>query len=175
MIENDREKSLKKLMLASIDGDQEAYSSLLKTISEIAERYLKKRRSHLGQDRVDDLVQEVLITIHLKRSSYRTDLPLLPWIFTITKHKLIDEVRANNRRAKILDRNEFQEETPLSSELEDLEELELALKGLTDNQRDILVLAKVEKVPLNEIAERFKMSLSAVKVTIHRALKYARR
>ncbi len=44
------------------------------------------------------------------------------------------------------------------------------LAGLTDKQQEILILAKVEHKPLQEIANELNISLSAVKVTIHRAL-----
>lgn len=175
MIKNDREQTLKKLMLASINGDKDAYMSLLNEISIVSKAYLQKRCSHLGQDRIEDLVQEVLLAVHQKRSSYRLDLPVLPWIFTITKHKLIDEVRAENRRRILHQKSEINEEGEHLSTLEDAEELGLILQGLTEKQKDILFLAKVEDVPLNEIAEKFKMSLSAVKVTIHRAIKSVRR
>lgn len=170
----DRETSLKKLMLSSMDGDQEAYKLFLKEMSLLVKAYLSKRCAHLGSDRIDDLIQEVLMAIHLKRSTYRTDLPVLPWIFTITRHKLIDEVRSINRKTKN-DLQEYMEESFTTSQLEDQEEVELALAGLTQKQREMLFMAKVEEVPLSEIAEKFKMSLSAVKVSIHRAIKSVRR
>ncbi|HNF59716.1 MAG TPA: sigma factor-like helix-turn-helix DNA-binding protein, partial [Elusimicrobiota bacterium] len=54
-------------------------------------------------------------------------------------------------------------------------EVEELLEGLTDNQRRAVVLAKMEGRPLAEVGARLGLSLSAVKVTIHRALGALRR
>jgi RNA polymerase sigma-70 factor (ECF subfamily) len=176
MIETDRERILKELMISSLEGDQAAYQKLLSEISLIAKSYLIKRCRQLGPDRIDDLVQEVLMTVHLKKSSYRTDLPFLPWIYTVTKHKLIDDFRSSIRKTRLdeklsSDKNEIiKEETK-----EDDFELELLVSGINEKQREILLMAKVEEIPLAEIATQLKMSLSAVKVTIHRAIKNIRK
>ena len=54
------------------------------------------------------------------------------------------------------------------------EEVDALLAGVSDRQREILRLSKVEGIPLQEIAERMKMSLAAVKVTIYRTLRSIR-
>lgn len=171
MSEMDREKELKDLMLETMKGNHEAYQIFLREISLIARAYLLKRCAHLGKDRVDDLIQEVLMAIHAKKSSYRTDLPILPWIFTITRHKMIDEIRAQQRKNKLSDA--FSEELPHLTDdvMEERENLEDLISGMSERQREILIMAKVKEIPLGQISEHFKMSLSAVKVSIHRAIK----
>ncbi len=54
-------------------------------------------------------------------------------------------------------------------------EVEELLEGLTDNQRRVVVLAKMEGRPLADVAAGLGLSLSAVKVTVHRALEALRR
>lgn len=171
----DRERTLKDLMISSMDGDEKSYQLFLSEINSIATAYLVKRCGHLGKDRIEDLVQEVLMSIHQKRSSYRRDLPILPWIYTITKHKLIDELRSEKRKKKNLEAMYEREVTQIGYEKNDEIELDILISGITDKQKQILILSKVEEVPLAEIAIQFKMSLSAIKVTIHRALKSMRR
>ncbi|MGH8185369.1 MAG: sigma-70 family RNA polymerase sigma factor, partial [Steroidobacteraceae bacterium] len=65
----DAESRLKSLMLASLEGDARAYRELLHTVSGRLRSYYRKR---LGADfpDVEDLVQETLIAIHTRRSSF---------------------------------------------------------------------------------------------------------
>jgi RNA polymerase sigma-70 factor, ECF subfamily len=171
MNEHDREKVLKELMMASLDGDQTSYQKFLRSVSEIVKGYLKKRCHYISEDRIEDLVQEVLLSVHLKRSSYRTDLAFLPWLFTITRHKLIDDVRAEKRKEKL----SMAFEAVDNSGNAELIELDLLAFGITEKQKEILYLAKVEEFPLQDIADQLHMGLSSVKVNIHRALKTLRR
>ncbi len=94
----EREQSLKQLMLTSMEGNALAYKDFLQGVGMLARGYLSRRVSFLGTQGIEDLVQEVLLTVHLKKTSYRTDLPLLPWVYTIIKHKMIDQLRTNKRR-----------------------------------------------------------------------------
>ena len=49
------------------------------------------------------------------------------------------------------------------------------LAGLSPERQEILRLAKVDEIPLAEIAAKKGMSLSAVKVSVHRSLKILRK
>jgi RNA polymerase sigma-70 factor, ECF subfamily len=116
----------------------------------------------------------VLLAIHQKRHTYRTDLPILPWIYTIARYRLIDSVRAARRVPISIPWEEELTPTGGDDEPQDgLEKLEVerALGSLSPKQREALILSKVEGLPLADVAAKMKMSLSAVKVTIHRAMK----
>ncbi|MCB1391244.1 MAG: sigD protein, partial [Rhodobacteraceae bacterium] len=51
---------------------------------------VRARGGGLGPEACEDVVQEVLLTIHLKRQSWREDAPLRPWLYAVTRHKVID-------------------------------------------------------------------------------------
>ena len=61
---------------------------------------MARRRIEHGVD-PEDVVQETLLAIHLKRHTWRADGPVLPWVFAIARYKLIDHLRKNKIRASI--------------------------------------------------------------------------
>ena len=148
--------------------------------------YLKKSvgSGRVSHEQIEDLVQDVLMAVHQKRGTYRTDLPIQPWLFTIARYRLIDSYRAEGRKPIVLS---FEDELGLVDNIadsahngdtdssSDKRDVDALLSSLTEKQRTALHLAKVEELPLAEVSSRMNMSLSAVKVTIHRALATLRR
>jgi RNA polymerase sigma-70 factor (ECF subfamily) len=181
------EIQLKAQMVAALDGDREAYSRFLRKVGQIVKSYLlKSAGSWKGSpERVEDLAQEVLLSIHRKRETYDTSLPVLPWVYAIARYRLIDSIRSDSsRKLRTLDWDENIEELASqtaegsgggSPHLEVEEELREALDVLSDQQKKILMMAKVEELPLEEIGRQVGMSLSNVKVTIHRTLQALRK
>lgn len=174
---------MRSLAIQSIAGNKIAYEDLLLQISELLKFFISSSlREKTSNEKVEDLVQEVLINIHTKIGSYRTDLPILPWIFGIAKYRLIDSLRADKRLLKLQVLNQdieafFYSHTnrDLSEKCSLVQKVESALSQLSDRQREVLVLAKAEQLSISEIAAHCEMSQSAVKVTIHRALNLIRR
>jgi len=175
---NEREDQLKKLFLLAKENDEQAYQALLKDISELLRVYLMKMMSPKirSKERAEDLVQEILITIHRKRDLYSVDHPFLPWVYAIAKYRFIDSLRADARAPELVEWSEQQDTRVFlpTAHRADQESADELLAGLTEQQKAILTMAKVDEVPLKEIAIHFKMSVSAVKVTIHRVLKNLR-
>src|SRR5258707_4900010 len=83
---------LKALMVASLDGNAASYRSLLDRLSSRLRAYYKGKLARFGRGatEAEDLVQEVLLAIHLKRHTYDTGEPFTPWLHTIARYKLID-------------------------------------------------------------------------------------
>ena len=175
---NEREDQLKNLFLLAKDNDEQAYKALLTEISGLLRAYLLKLMSPRirSTERAEDLVQEILITIHRKRDLYSVDRPFLPWIYAIAKYRFIDSLRAESRHPEFEEWTAQQDSRMFlpTAQKADEENTDEILQGLTPQQKAILTMAKVEEVPLKEIAAHFKMSVSAVKVTIHRVLKNLR-
>jgi RNA polymerase sigma-70 factor (ECF subfamily) len=97
------ETELKALMLASLDGSAVSYRSLLERLSSRLRAYYKGRLGRFGRGatEVEDLVQEVLLAIHLKRHTYDAGEPFTPWVHTIARYKLIDYLRRTRRAASV--------------------------------------------------------------------------
>jgi RNA polymerase sigma-70 factor (ECF subfamily) len=166
------EEELKGLMLAAVTGDTHSYESFLQKVAQLLKpRFIRMSRS---VEKADDLIQDVLISIHRKRDLYKVEMPILPWVNAIAKHRFIDSIRSESRRpSTVVWEEDF--ENLAAEEVEVSQESgEALLEGLSDRQKEILTLAKVEEVPLAEIAQKFDMSLSAVKVSVHRSIKSIR-
>jgi RNA polymerase sigma-70 factor, ECF subfamily len=173
------EKELHLGIRKGLEGDREAYEKFLLKVASIVRGYLFNNLSKANRtdERVEDLVQDVLLSIHRKKHLYRLDLPVIPWLFTIARYRLIDHWRAEMKRPPSVEwAEDFDPPAPADGSLSDsqLFELEELLEGLSSKQKQILILAKAEKIPLADIARQFDMSLSAVKVTVHRALRKVR-
>ncbi len=86
------EVELKALMLASLDGNAASYRSLLDRLSGRLRAYYKGKlaRAGRGATEAEDLLQEVLLAIHLKRHTYDTGELFTPWVNhrSIQAHRL---------------------------------------------------------------------------------------
>lgn len=167
------------LMARAQDGDADTYRRLLEEITPLL-RSLGARR-HRDPSDAEDAVQDILLTIHAVRRTYDPTRPFTPWPVTIANRRLIDRLR---RQGRIRSR-----ETPLTAEhetfsadranieteLSDRRELEAALDRLSSGQRQAVRLLKLEQLSLKEAAAKTGMSITALKVASHRALKSLRK
>ena len=158
-------------MIAGLDGDAAAYGELLAVLS----GYLRAHfRSKLGPGAADveDLVQETLLAIHLKRGVYDRAQPFTPWVWAIARYKMIDHFRrVGARRAVPLDdAGELfsMENTEEGAVRRDVEAL---LSTLPPRQRALMRDVKLTGLSMEEAAARSGMSVSAVKVAVHRGMK----
>jgi len=178
------EERLKSQFLAGGAGDAKAYASFLDLTAKIIRSNLRKTipssRSH-SRDLLEDLVQDVLLALHQKRHTFRPDYPILPWLFAIARHRWIDIARMISVRPQLLnweesdfsaiaDPNAEDRAERAGLEFEAKEKVSEMLEILSPKQRELIRMAKLEELPLAEVAVRLGMSLSAVKVGVHRAM-----
>lgn len=170
----DRELEWTALMIAAIEGDSAAYRRLLEILTPVVRATALQacRRYFAPHSDVEDVVQETLLAIHLKRHTWRTDEPVGPWIHAITRHKLIDSLRRRTRRAEIdidgLSNELVAAETPEHSSRSDVERL---LIKLLPREQSIVRLVSIEGLSMREAGERLDMNDGTVRVALHRALK----
>ncbi len=174
-----RDAQLSALMRAAQTGDSGAYAELLRLSVPIIKR-VAKSRSHFGLE-LDDIVQDVLVSLHSVRHTYDPDRPFTPWLASITRHRLVD---AQRRRIRI-DQNEtavpeipetFSGTHP-KSDMEtqgDPELLKRAIAELPAGQRQAVELLKLKELSLKEASAATGMSVAALKVAVHRGLKALR-
>jgi len=165
------EATLKALMVAGLDGDGSAHAQLLTLLSRYLRGYFA-RRLGAGAADVEDLVQEALLAIHLKRATYDRRYPFSPWVFAIARYKLIDYFRREGRRAKVpledagdLFASENAEEGAVRHDVATL------LDRLPVRQRALMRDVKLTGLSMEEAAERAGMSVTAAKVSVHRGMK----
>jgi RNA polymerase sigma-70 factor (ECF subfamily) len=167
---DDLETQLKRLMLSGLDGDAGAHRRLLSLLSERLRAYFMHKMSSAPAD-VEDLVQETLLAVHLRRESYDRTQPLTTWVFAIARYKLIDHWRRRKIRATtpLGDVEEFlAAETVLPDDGLDLTR---ALASLPPRQRALVENVKIVGLSLSEAGAKAGVSEGAAKVALHRALK----
>jgi RNA polymerase sigma-70 factor (ECF subfamily) len=170
----DRETHWAGLMRAAIRGDAEAYRRLLQEIAP-ALRGLARRglaRHRLGSEDVEDVVQETLLALHLKRGTWDERQPFSPWLYAIARNKLIDNLRRRGRHAHaaIDDIGELPDGAESPAKLNGVE-AERLISRLNGRQREIVVAISIEGASARQVAERLGMTEGAVRVALHRALR----
>ncbi|MER9626047.1 sigma-70 family RNA polymerase sigma factor [Mesorhizobium sp. M0296] len=163
------EAELSRLLRAAIAGDERAYADFLHRIAALVRGFARRKIVQGGVD-PEDVVQETLLAIHVKRHTWRHDAPVLPWVYAIARFKLIDAFRRRGRRIEI----EIDEiaETFAVPESETVSERDVnrALDSLPPAQRSVVSAVSVEGRSIGETAAKFGISETAVRVSLHRGL-----
>ena len=168
---SEREKHWGELMDQSLEGNTEAYQRLLVLLT-VSVRNAVRGRARFAGIEAEDVVQEVLLALHLKRNTWVRGTPISPWVAAIARNKIVDALRRRGRRAEV----------PLEDVLETLcteetygeeqaHDLERALGKLNPRQREVVRAVSLEGHTALEVAERLQMTEGAVRVTLHRSLK----
>jgi len=168
-----REDEWTDLMRSAISGDNAAYHRLLKAISPVLRAAARRGLARAGQpvDQSEDIVQDILLAVHLKRHTWDANAPFAPWLFAIARNKLIDALRRRGRRVfvSIDDFSETLADQP-AAETASPSEVATQLNALPARQRDVLQSIAVESASIKETAAKFAMSEGAVRVALHRGL-----
>src|SRR5580658_3571816 len=88
------------MMRAAIAGDEVVYRRLLEEIARSVRIMARGAfsRARAGDADVEDVVQETLLAIHLKRDTWDSGLRLAPWVNAVARHKIIDALRRRGVR-----------------------------------------------------------------------------
>lgn len=178
----DRDRHFAALMRSVQNGDRSAYALLLRELAPLL-RYALRRRYHFALQPADieDLVQEVLLSLHVARATYAPTRPFLPWLMAITHNRAADFGRRGARRAR--DEAVFEDLSETFSAASanltegvygDPDALRNAIQALPRGQRDAVVLLKLRELSLKEASNASGMSVGALKVAVHRAIKALR-
>lgn len=166
---------LTKLMQQAQAGNQQAYTQFLQQSAARLRPFLQKRlNSHFE---VDDVTQEILISIHKARNTYDGKRPVLPWLFAIANFRLQDHWRNvyGDELKEALDIDELDEQLPRTQESEfDFSTIQKLIDQLPEKQALILRLIHQQGHTAKEVAQQLNMNESAVKVAAHRAYKVLR-
>ncbi|MBS0241459.1 MAG: sigma-70 family RNA polymerase sigma factor [Proteobacteria bacterium] len=163
-----------KLMQAANVGDGKAYKELLDSFARALRPFIRDRLASLGRegDETEDIVQEALLAIHLKRHTWDQARPLKAWVYAIARYKLVDVLRRRGTGIAI----------PIEDVAETLADDRAAKEGaagdidrllgyLGERQRRIVNAVTIEGLTAAEAAARLNMSEGAVRVALHRSLK----
>jgi RNA polymerase sigma-70 factor (ECF subfamily) len=177
----EREEQRRSLMAAAQRGDAEAYRTLLRECLPLIRATVRRQRVH--PDFAEDIVQDVLLTLHRVRHTYDPARPFEPWLGAISKRRCIDLMRSRFRHntreihAPIPyeahpDDSAGADETVASAE--QAADLHAAIARLPAAQQEAVRHLALGEQSLRETAARTSRSEVALKVNLHRAIKALR-
>lgn len=170
-----REREWAEWMRASLNGDAASYSRLLEQLAPALRVTVRGAASRfsLPLADVEDIVQETLLAVHLKRHTWKQTEPLAPWLRAIARNKLIDNLRRRGRGGRV--------DVPLDGILETLAapepethltpaDADKLLAAINGRQREVVRAIAVEGLTATETAARLGVSEGAIRVALHRGL-----
>jgi RNA polymerase sigma-70 factor (ECF subfamily) len=152
-------------------GDERAFSILVRTYEQPVFNYVLR----LTGDRVlaEDLTQEVFIRVYQGLPSFSLRSRFTTWLFQVTKNRVLDELRAIERRPRAL--VALEDIPPLEvvdAPLERTETIDAvwrAVESLNPDLKMALLLRDVVGLSYSEIAETLEITLATVKWRIYKA------
>ena len=159
------------LLRAANRGDTAAYARFLAALAPVMRGMVRARAGGIDAGLREDILQEILLTIHLKRHTWAEDRPVRPWVYAITRFKIIDALRRNGRNTS-LPVEDFANILPAEAEADPFErrDTDRMLDQLDDRSRNILRAVAYEGTKLADLGSRFDLSEGAARVALHRAL-----
>jgi RNA polymerase sigma-70 factor (ECF subfamily) len=176
-----KNRTLSALMRDAQLGNEMAYSLLFEQILPILQKLVRSRLRFLPVADREDLVQDILLSLHAARATYDPQRPFIPWLMAIAHNRMVDHARRNSRR--------FEREVPIdvlpgeghsavahadSAAYADPRPLWRAIDKLPKSQRIALELLKFSQMSLKEASNATGISIAALRVSSHRALKSLR-
>lgn len=176
----ERDRLWSEWMRSAQAGDAGAYDRLLRDVLPLV-RALLRRDGNTAAD-VEDITQDVLLTVHRVRHTYDPARPFRPWLAAIVARRRIDALRRRIRIGRVEINDEAAHETfadpAANEELEAVRagtEVGELLRALPPRQRAALEALKLRELTLAEAAAESGQTVGALKVNAHRALKTLRR
>lgn len=166
------------LLAAAQRGDADTYRRFLNAILPFV-RAIARRRCW-SEDMIEDVVQDVLLTVHRVRHTYQPGRPVEPWLAAIVVRRSIDANRKRGRIGRQEVFNELAYETfadPAANEPLDADAprvLARMTEGLPHGQKEAIVLVKIKEMTLAEASVASGQSIASLKVNVHRAMKKLR-
>jgi RNA polymerase sigma-70 factor (ECF subfamily) len=167
-----------ELLAAAQNGDAEAYRLFLASITPFVSAVV--RNSGMWAEQAEDVVQDVLLTVHRIRHTYEPGRPVKPWLSAIASRRAIDAMRRWGRVGAKEVHNDAAYETfadPQANKEEDgdfARQLARMSSELSPGQKEALELVKLREMSLAEASIHSGQSVALLKVNIHRAIKKMR-
>src|SRR6187551_3892644 len=152
-------------------GDERAFSIIVRTYEQPVYNYVLR----LTGDRslAEDLTQEVFLRVFQGLPKFSLRSKFTTWLFQVTKNRVLDELRAVERRPRAL--VALDDIAPLEvldqpvERLEEIDALWRAVENLSTDLKMALLLRDVVGLSYTEIADALEVTLATVKWRIYKA------
>jgi RNA polymerase sigma-70 factor (ECF subfamily) len=174
----ERESRWRAWMIAAQDGDAVSYEKLLQELLPHVRGLVRRRL--FDPNAVEDVVQNVFISLHRARQTYRPERPFSPWLGAIARNAAVDFMRERQRRGRReisleldgVPEPSIEAAAPREHELDP--RLRTALERIPAAQREAVELIHLAGLSVAEAADRVGISKSALKVRAHRGYRALR-
>lgn len=168
------EAVLARQFQSGLDGNQNDYRQFLETVSKIIRGIVNARAGGLSLEDREDIVQDVIFSIHSKRHTWRRDHPVKPWLNAIARYKIIDRLRQLGR-GSFVDVDDYRENLPAEEADTTVHlDVETLVGMLSGKAQQVVQLIGLEGLTIAETAARLDMKENAVRVNFHRGLERLR-
>jgi len=153
-------------------GDERAFSLILRAYETPVFNYVLRL---VGGDRAlaEDLTQEVFLRVYQGLPKFSLRSKFTTWLFQVTKNRVLDELRASERRPRHL--VALDDIAPLEAmerpveQGEEIDALWRAIEGLSVDLKMAVLLRDVAGLSYTEIADSLEITLATVKWRIFKA------
>ena len=174
------DRRLSAAMAAAQGGDRAAYETVLRDCVPVVQRIA--RRQGAAADFLDDVVQDVLVTIHGARATYDPSRSFVAWLTAITQRRTIDILRKRGRQGarEIHAPEAFEtragEDDPEREAVANSEAAQLRafVAELPEGQREAIDALALEEKSLEDASKATGRTKTSLKVNLHRAIKTLR-
>ncbi len=165
------DKDLAQLMIKAQNGEASDYEALLTYINAFLSNYVRSKiRSN---ERAEDVVQEVLISIHKSRHTYDAEKSFMSWLLAIAHFKMADHFRNKHEKTTYALTDDIESQSLPVLELiineEDRSRLIEALSEMDIRSQKVMSSLKLDGKKISEIAIEMQLTESNVKVIASRA------
>lgn len=164
-------EELRHHLLLARSGDKSAYKLFLKGVLPTVTGLVTKKV--FNADDQQDVVQEILLSLHKSLASYDDEREVLPWVYAIASRRIIDYIRKVTRvdadmMSPFSDDVTYHEETTNNS----VEKIDLScLEELPELTKQAIHLTKIEGYSTKEAAVMLDIKENALRTRISRGLK----
>ena len=118
----------------------------------------------------EDITQEVFFKLIKYRTSYNSG-KFISWMFTIARNSLSSHYKSAKENNTGLEHLEYRLTEDQNERSEDYSHLQKALDKLSETDRELLILNRLQEIKYNELAEILDSTPGAVKTKVSRAIK----
>lgn len=167
-----RDDAWEGLLARANEGDGAAFARFLTAVTPTLRAVIRRRGDGLPPDLHEDILQEVLLAIHLKRQTWRRDAPLRPWLYALARYKVVDAFRRRGATV-ILPIEDFADVLPEENVAVPLSgrDAEVMLAQIDARSARLVRAVALDGRTAEEAGEAVGLTAGAARVALHRALR----
>ena len=168
-------EDLAQIIIGCKNGDSKCFSQVIDLYSSRCYGYFYRLTGNT--DISDELLSELFVKLVEKIKTYKGG-SFESWLFRVASNIFHDYLRTKHRRKKLLDVKKEQLETELTEEKrsdnEQIDKLQIQLKRLDEDTKELIMLRFYSQLSFKEIAEMRSEPIGTTLAKLHRGLKKMR-